>query len=185
MQRAGVEESRPHRASGLENTQYVRSLFGTLLNGELVKDSSNMWPIVCLTDCNPLHNHLHQAGVPQVPADRRLAIDLAALRLQLCEERRGSRLPAPWIIYQCNLKIFCQDKATVCICQFMLPSMTNEVVCRRHMGPAFCLYSEPCVRGVKGRHWKLPGFATVLALPLKLTVVLLKCIKTMYKTPSL
>ncbi|CAE7456103.1 RE1 [Symbiodinium sp. CCMP2592] len=84
---------------GLEGGQYMRALRGSLLCGRLVKHEEirGKWPILCLSDCKSLHDHLHKAGTPRLPADRRLAIDLAALRQELRFERWGSRLPLQWI----------------------------------------------------------------------------------------
>ncbi|CAE7769429.1 RE1 [Symbiodinium sp. CCMP2592] len=86
-------------AEGLEGAQYMRALFGTLLTGRLMghAEARRRWPIVCLSDCKSLFDFLHKAGVPKVPTDRRLAIDLAALRQELRLEKWGDRLPFQWI----------------------------------------------------------------------------------------
>ena len=56
------------------------------------------WPMLCLTDCRSLYDHLHKAGPPRVPAEKRLAVDLAALRQCLDAERRhGERRPLAWV----------------------------------------------------------------------------------------
>ena len=52
---------------------------------------------MCLSDCSSLYDHLHREGIPRTPADRRLAIDLAALRQSLREERWTEKLPLAWI----------------------------------------------------------------------------------------
>ncbi|CAE7356680.1 GIP [Symbiodinium sp. CCMP2592] len=86
-------------AEGLEGAQYMRALFGTLLTGRLMghAEARRRWPIVCLSDCKSLFDFLHKAGVPKVPTDRRLAIDLAALRQELRLEKWCDRLPFQWI----------------------------------------------------------------------------------------
>ena len=88
---AGVE--------GLEGGQYTRSLFATLLKGDLVKveEARSRWPLLCLTDCKSLFDHLQKTGVPRVPSDRRLAIDLTALRMELLVERWHAKIPLLWI----------------------------------------------------------------------------------------
>ena len=84
---------------GLENAQYIRALFASLLQGKLVKleEARGTFDLLCLTDCKSLTEHLHRTGVPRVPTDRRLAIDLAALRQELRAERRQGRYPITWI----------------------------------------------------------------------------------------
>ena len=42
----------------------------------------------CITDCKSLYDHIHREGAPKAPADKRLAIDLAALRQVLSHEGR-------------------------------------------------------------------------------------------------
>ena len=77
----------------------MRALFGTLVTGKLMRhaEARRRWPIVCLSDCKSLFDFLHKAGVPKVPTDRRLAIDLAALRQELRLEKWSERLPFQWI----------------------------------------------------------------------------------------
>ncbi|CAE7615546.1 GIP [Symbiodinium sp. CCMP2592] len=82
---------------GLEGGQYVRAIYETLSTGSLVKIEDAVMPLVCLSDCRSLYDHLHREGVPRTPADRRLAIDLAALRQALREERWTEHLPLAWI----------------------------------------------------------------------------------------
>ncbi|CAE7948536.1 RE1 [Symbiodinium sp. KB8] len=86
-------------AEGLEGAQYMRALLGTLLTGRLMghAEARQRWPIVCLSDCKSLFDFLHKTGVPKMPSDRRLAIDLAALRQELRLERWSDRLPFQWI----------------------------------------------------------------------------------------
>ncbi|OLP94652.1 hypothetical protein AK812_SmicGene23313 [Symbiodinium microadriaticum] len=89
---------------GLEAAQYLRSLLATLVTGKLAKhnDALNFCPVLALTDCKSLHDYLHRAGQPRLPSDRRLAIDLAALRQDLrAEVPEGARvqaaIPLRWI----------------------------------------------------------------------------------------
>ncbi|CAE7207103.1 GIP [Symbiodinium sp. CCMP2592] len=72
----------------LEAAQYLRALMATLVSGRLVKheQAAEFCPILALTDCKSLHDFLHRAGQPRLPSDRRLAIDLAALRQDLRAE---------------------------------------------------------------------------------------------------
>ena len=85
---------------GLEGGQYMmRAMLASLLHGRIVKHEEirGKWPLLCLSDCKSLHDHLHKAGTPRLPADRRLATDLAALRQELRAERWSDRLPLQWI----------------------------------------------------------------------------------------
>ena len=89
---------------GLEAAQYLRSLLATLVTGKLAKhnEALNFCPVLALTDCKSLHDYLHRAGQPRLPSDRRLAIDLAALRQDLRAEvpdgaRVQAAIPLRWI----------------------------------------------------------------------------------------
>ncbi|CAE7487299.1 RE1 [Symbiodinium sp. CCMP2592] len=84
---------------GLENMQYIRSALLTFLTGSLatVIEASRKWPLLCLSDCKSLHDHIHRTGMPRIPADRRLAIDLTALRQGLTAERKHAQLPLQWV----------------------------------------------------------------------------------------
>ncbi|CAE7353514.1 RE1 [Symbiodinium sp. KB8] len=90
-------------AEGLECGQFLRALLATLLTGKLVKlqDAREWWPIICLTDCRSLHDHLHRAGVPRIPADRRLAVDLAAIRQEF--RRKTERAAIQWLPTTCQV----------------------------------------------------------------------------------
>ena len=50
-----------------------------------------------MTDCKSLFDHLHREGVPRVPSDKRLAIDLAALRQAFSREAIDARIPLYWL----------------------------------------------------------------------------------------
>ena len=82
---------------GLETGQYMRSLYESLSTGELVKVEDAKTPILCLSDCRSLFDHLTKQGVPRVPSDKRLAVDLAALRQALKTERINGQLPIAWV----------------------------------------------------------------------------------------
>ncbi|CAE7707470.1 GIP [Symbiodinium sp. CCMP2592] len=85
-------------SEGLEQGQYVRSVFMTILRGELQKvEDLEGKHLRCFTDCRSLYDHLHRVGVPRTPTDKRLAIDLAAIRQILHRERYAGKLPLDWI----------------------------------------------------------------------------------------
>ena len=81
----------------LEGAQYIRACYETLLSGEMTKVEDAKIPLVCLSDCRSLFDHLHRQGVPRTPSDRRLAVDLAALRQALRAEKWSDKLPLAWI----------------------------------------------------------------------------------------
>ena len=84
---------------GLEGAQYTRALLASLLAGRLVghDEARRTWKLLCTTDCKSLFDYLHKAGTPKIPTDRRLAIDLAALRQELGYEKWTTRAPLQWI----------------------------------------------------------------------------------------
>ena len=84
-------------AEGLETAQYLRSMYETAINGYMVDVDRARLPILCLSDCRSLYDHLNRQGIPRVPSDKRLAVDLAALRQGLRTERWGDHLPLGWI----------------------------------------------------------------------------------------
>ena len=75
----------------------MRALFETLTRGELVKVEESQVPLLCLSDCRSLYDHVHRQGVPRIPSDRRLAVDLAALRQALRAEQWDEKLPLAWL----------------------------------------------------------------------------------------
>ncbi|CAE7506621.1 GIP [Symbiodinium sp. CCMP2592] len=77
--------------------QYMRSFIETLKEGALVRVEHARAHILCLSDCRSLFDHIHKQGIPRVPTDRRLAIDLAALRQGLRSERWSDKLPLGWV----------------------------------------------------------------------------------------
>ncbi|CAE7294300.1 GIP [Symbiodinium sp. CCMP2592] len=82
---------------GVEGGQYLRSFYETVKTGELVTVDKARSPLLCLSDCRSLYDHVHKEGVPRVPTDRRLAIDLAALRQNLRAEQWSTKLPLGWV----------------------------------------------------------------------------------------
>ena len=82
---------------GLEGGQYMRSFIETLKGGILKRVEDAKAPLLCLSDCRSLFDHVHKQGIPRVPTDRRLAIDLAALRQSLRSERWSAKLPLGWV----------------------------------------------------------------------------------------
>ncbi|CAE7241098.1 RE2 [Symbiodinium sp. CCMP2592] len=84
-------------AEGLETGQYIRSMLETLVKGPLVTVEQATTPLLCLSDCRSLYDHLNRQGVPRVPTDKRLAVDLAALRQALRAEMWCEDLPIAWI----------------------------------------------------------------------------------------
>ncbi|CAE7541147.1 RE2 [Symbiodinium sp. CCMP2592] len=84
-------------AEGLETGQYLRSMYESLVKGTLITVDRAELPILCLSDCRSLYDHLNRQGIPRVPSDKRLAVDLAALRQGLRSEKWGDRLPIAWI----------------------------------------------------------------------------------------
>ena len=81
----------------LEGGQFMRSVYETICTGEMISVEKATYPIVCLSDCRSLFDHIHKEGVARTPTDRRLAIDLAALRQTLKQERWSQKLPLAWI----------------------------------------------------------------------------------------
>ena len=51
----------------------------------------------CITDCKSLFDRLHREGVPRVPSDKRLVIDLAALRQAFNWEAIKDKIPFYWL----------------------------------------------------------------------------------------
>ena len=84
-------------AEGLETAQYLRSMYETLMKGCMTTVDTAELPILCLSDCRSLYDHLNRQGIPRVPTDKRLAVDLAALRQGLKAEKWGESLPIGWI----------------------------------------------------------------------------------------
>ncbi|CAE7353792.1 GIP [Symbiodinium sp. CCMP2592] len=85
-------------SEAVELGQYVRSFMMTILSGELKRvEQLDGAQLRCITDCKSLFDHLHREGIPRIPSDKRLAIDLAALRQTFSLERIGERIPLFWV----------------------------------------------------------------------------------------
>ena len=80
-------------AHGLEGGIYLSTLLETLVLGKLVRPAAATISLRLLTDCRSLYDHLMRDGVPRAPSDRRLAIDLAAIRQDLPSTSGLSWLP--------------------------------------------------------------------------------------------
>ena len=83
----------------LEGGQFTRSLLASLRQGRLVKveEAREGHRLLCLSDCRSLYDHLVKIGACRLPSNRRLAIDIAALKQDLALETRGKRLPLRWV----------------------------------------------------------------------------------------
>ena len=66
-------------AGAIENAEYIMLFLETLLKGNLQRRGARL-RLRLMTDCRSLYDCLHKEGIPRVPADHRLAIDLAAIR---------------------------------------------------------------------------------------------------------
>ncbi|CAE7529744.1 GIP [Symbiodinium sp. CCMP2592] len=85
-------------SEAVELGQYVRSFVMTILSGELKRvEQLAGGQFRCITDCKSLYDHLHRDGIPRIPSDKRLAIDLAALRQTFSLERIEDRIPLFWV----------------------------------------------------------------------------------------
>ena len=85
---------------GIELAQYVRAMFDSFLTGKVTRDAGKSIPLLAVTDCRSLFDHMHKDGLPRTPSDRRLAIDIACLRQSLDDERadvEDSQVPLVWV----------------------------------------------------------------------------------------
>eukprot|EP00439_Symbiodinium_sp_Y106_P020985 s3390_g2.t1 len=75
---------------GLESALYLRSLLVGMMTGRPADEEAAAWhvPIHLFTDCRSLYDHVHREGAPKAPSEKRLAIDLAAIRQTLLREAR-------------------------------------------------------------------------------------------------
>ncbi|CAE7318597.1 RE2, partial [Symbiodinium sp. CCMP2456] len=69
--------------TAVEGGDYLEKYLETLLTGSLQRRTRGRIQIRFLSDCRSLYDHLTREGIPRVPSDRRLAIDLAAVRQDL------------------------------------------------------------------------------------------------------
>ena len=79
-------------AEALESVQYLRSFMESLLSGKLTKTDECTTPVRMLTDCRSLYDHLSREGIPRLPREKRLALDLACIRQALRDELQLLRL---------------------------------------------------------------------------------------------
>ena len=85
-------------SEAIEMGQYVRSFVETVLTGKLCRvEHLSGKKLKCITDCKSLFDHLHREGVPRIPTDKRLAIDLAALRQAFSWEAILEKIPLHWV----------------------------------------------------------------------------------------
>ncbi|CAE7612538.1 RE1 [Symbiodinium sp. CCMP2592] len=75
---------------GLESALYLRSLLVGMITGKPATEEAAAWhvPIHLFTDCRSLYDHVHREGAPKAPTEKRLAIDLAAIRQTLMREAK-------------------------------------------------------------------------------------------------
>ena len=67
--------------TAVEGGDYLEKFIETLLSGNHQRKTRGRLLLKFLSDCRSLYDHLTREGIPRVPSDRRLAIDLAAVRL--------------------------------------------------------------------------------------------------------
>ncbi|CAE7328612.1 RE1 [Symbiodinium sp. CCMP2592] len=67
----------------IENADFIRKFLSTLLTGELTRKEDGRFEVRYLSDCRSLYDHLAREGIPRIPSERRLAIDMAAIRQDL------------------------------------------------------------------------------------------------------
>ena len=86
---------------GIELGQYVRAMFTSLNTGKLHRKVGTGIPLLALTGCRSLYDHLNKDGLPRTPTDRHLAVDVACLRQALKEEKHTAdedgRFPLSWV----------------------------------------------------------------------------------------
>ena len=106
----------------LETCVYLRGMMLSFMSGKLVSEEVSREKIHMhlFTDCKSLYDHLHKEGVPKPPSERRLALDLAAMRMELnaegraqwlCKHGRDAELrpdrprrpPLHWVPSECQL----------------------------------------------------------------------------------
>ena len=77
----------------IENADFIRKFLSTLLTGDLVRKEDGRFLVRYLSDCRSLYDHLAREGIPRVPSERRLAIDMAAIRQDLAVAGRMCWVP--------------------------------------------------------------------------------------------
>ena len=66
----------------LERALFIRGLLVSLRDGDLLseREAGGRIPLHLFTDCKSLYDHLHREGVPRPPSEKRLAIELTAIK---------------------------------------------------------------------------------------------------------
>jgi hypothetical protein len=74
----------------LEGALFLRGLLASFLKGRLIREdeAGAFIPLHLFTDCRSLYDHLHRDGIPKPPSEKRLAIELSAIRQALAIESR-------------------------------------------------------------------------------------------------
>ena len=90
---------------GLEAGQFVRSFVATTLSGKLCRIEELFGRrLHCFSDCRSLYDHVHRQGLPRIPSDKRLAIDLAAVRQMLDQEQQGGSSTTSLGTHSCSTR---------------------------------------------------------------------------------
>ena len=78
-------------SDALEGCIYLRGLYLSFTHGYIVPEDEarRLLHIHLFTDCKSLYDHMHKDGIPKAPTERRLALDLAAMRQELQKEALG------------------------------------------------------------------------------------------------
>ena len=83
---------------GLEAGQFVRSFLATTFSGKLRRIEELYGNrLHCFSDCRSLYDHVHRQGLPRIPSDKRLAVDLAAIRQMIDREQQNGRELLHWV----------------------------------------------------------------------------------------
>ncbi|CAE7244327.1 RE1 [Symbiodinium sp. KB8] len=77
----------------IENADFIRKFLSTLLTGDLCRREDGRFQVRYLSDCRSLYDHLAREGIPRIPSERRLAIDMAAIRQDLAITGRMCWVP--------------------------------------------------------------------------------------------
>ena len=81
------------RTTALENAEYIQKFLESLLTGRLCRSGRGRVDVRYLSDYRSLYDTLVKEGIPRIPSDKRLAIDLAAIRQDLKSGGRVAWLP--------------------------------------------------------------------------------------------
>ena len=84
---------------GWEDALCLRSFIAGALHGRprgvSEAEARELFPVVSLTDCKSVYDNVHRVGGPKAPSEKRLVVDLTALRRMVSDEAEhwGSSLP--------------------------------------------------------------------------------------------